>query len=327
MSWQRVCCLTLEMGRLLPAVATLCAAVVACAPAIRRIGPAPTAAQLSQLWVERNTRALNLFDGPPSPLTTADARPDVDARFDVISRDTSGFSITYRVRDARKRVWHVKVGPEAQTEVVASRLVWATGYHALPSYFVERWIAVERKDGAKGSLLGGARFRPHELGLKSLGEWSWQQNPFVGTEPYRGLLALMMLLNSTDLKNPNNERFAVTTGERDQATQWYVVKDLGASLGETGRMDPRRGDIASFEREPFVVSLDGSFVRFGYRGRHRELLEQITTADVRWICDRLRRLSDRQLRDAFRAGHFNEEATARYVARLRQKVDEGLRLP
>ena len=100
----------------------------------------------------------------------------------------------------------MKIGPEAQTEVVASRIVWALGYHQVPSYFVERWIAVDK---AKGSMLGGARFRPHELGLKSLGEWSWQQNPFVGTPPYKGLLVLMMVLNSTDLKNENNTRYDV----------------------------------------------------------------------------------------------------------------------
>ena len=47
---------------------------------------------------------------------------------------------------------------------------------------------------AKGAQLGGARFRPHDMRLKSRGTWSWQKNPFVGTTPYNGLLALMMVL-------------------------------------------------------------------------------------------------------------------------------------
>src|SRR4030095_14173384 len=114
--------------------------------------------------------------------------------------------ITYRVKDQRQREWNVKIGPEAQTEVVASRIVWGLGYHQVPSYFVERWISVT---GTKGDLLGGARFRPHEMGLKSRGTWSWQQNPFVGTPQYKGLLVLMMILNSTDLKNDNNELYDV----------------------------------------------------------------------------------------------------------------------
>jgi hypothetical protein len=274
---------------------------------------------MAQFWTEPSG-ARNLFEGPPA--VTA-ARPQADARYTVVKRDTGGFSITYRVRDDRDHEWSVKVGPEARTEVVTSRIVWAVGYHALPSYFVERWIAV---DDAKGSMLGGARFRPHELGLKSLGTWSWQQNPFVGTRPYNGLLAMMMLLNSTDLKNDNNELFEVVNDRLDDAHRWYVVKDLGASLGETGRFDPRRGHIESFEREPFIRGVDNGLVRFGYRGRHRELLRGISVDDVRWICERLRKITDRQWQDAFRAGRFTSDETSRYIARLKAKIDEGLTL-
>lgn len=275
---------------------------------------------MAQLWVDPDP-SRNLFDGPPSIIA---ARPHTDARYTVVKRDTRGFSITYRVRDERGAEWHVKIGPEAQPEVVTSRILWALGYHALPSYFVERWIAV---DDGKGAMLGGSRFRPDELGLKSLGEWSWQENPFVGTRPYNGLLAIMMVLNSTDLKNDNNELFAVESERRGPAKRWYVVKDLGASLGETGRMDPRRGDIDSFEREPFIRGVDKGHVRFGYRGRHQELLDdRISVDDVHWACERLRAVTDKQWHDAFRAGHFSGDETARYIARLHEKVQEGLSL-
>jgi len=275
---------------------------------------------MAEFWIDPDGRPRDLFAGPPSP---AVARPQRDARYEVLDRDVRGFSITYRVRDARGRIWHAKIGPEAQTEVVASRIVWAVGFHQVPSYFVERWIAVEK---SKGALLGGARFRPHELGLKSLGTWSWQQNPFVGTRPYNGLLVLMMILNSTDLKNDNNELYAVEGPRREAVARWFVVKDLGASLGETGRMDPRRGDIDSFEREPFIRRVDAGSVRFGFRGRHQELLARIGVEDVRWMCERVRRITDRQWRDAFRAGNFSDDVASRYIARIRQKVDEGLRL-
>ncbi len=275
---------------------------------------------MAELWVDPDGQARDLFSGPPSP---GGMRPERDAPYDVLERDARGFSITYRVRDARGRVWHVKIGPEAQTEVVTSRIVWALGFHQVPSYFVERWIAVDK---AKGALLGGARFRPHELGLKSVGEWSWQRNPFVGTRPYNGLLVLMMILNSTDLKNQNNELYEVEGAAREVARRWFVVKDLGASLGETGRMDPRRGDIDRFEREPFIRGVDNGIVRFGYRGRHQELLARIQVEDVHWTCERILKITDRQWRDAFRAGNFSEEQTRRFVARIRQKADEGLRL-
>ena len=128
----------------------------------------PTQASIAELWIEPGKTPRSLFDGPPG--VAVKDRPVTDGRFDIISKDTAGFSVTYKVRDAAGRKWSVKIGPEAQTEVVASRIVWAVGYHQVPSYFVERWIAVDEK--AKGAQLGGARFRPDEMGLKSKGIWS-----------------------------------------------------------------------------------------------------------------------------------------------------------
>ena len=308
------------MCRSLGLATVILAAIVACAPAVQPTGAdTPTSADLAEFWIDPGPQPRNLSDGP-----RADApQPSVEARYDVLARDIAGFSITYRVRDAQGREWHVKIGPEAQTEVVASRIVWALGYHEVPSYFVERWIAV---DHGKGQLIGGARFRPHEMGLKSRGMWAWQQNPFVGTRPYGGLLVLMMVLNSTDLKNENNELYEVVGEATEGARLWYVVKDLGASLGETGRMDPRRGYVEGFEREPFITGVEDGRVKFGFRGRHQELLQHIAVDDVRWTCNRLTKVTDRQWSDAFHAGGFTDAQTTRFVARIRQKIDEGLAL-
>jgi hypothetical protein len=284
-------------------------------------GSPPPAAPIAELWIDPGPTPRNLVDGPEA--IPAKDRPATDARFDVISKDVSGFSTTYKVRDAAGRKWSVKIGPEAQTEVVASRIVWGAGYHALPSYFVERWIAVA---DAKGSQLGGARFRPDEMRLKSRGTWSWRRNPLVGTPQLRGLVALMMVLNSTDLKDDNNALYDVEGAPREGAARWYVVKDLGASLGETGRMEPRRGYIDGFEKEPFISGVKDGQVEFGFRGRHQELLDQVRVEDVRWICERLQKLTDRQLHDAFKAGNYSDDVAARYVARIRQKINEGLAL-
>ncbi|HUR34592.1 MAG TPA: hypothetical protein VM032_12405 [Vicinamibacterales bacterium] len=276
-------------------------------------------AELAELWVDPgpNPRNLEFGVGGNHP------RPEPDAQYEVIEKDTRGFSITYRVRDSRGAEWNVKIGPEAQTEVVASRLLWALGYHQLPSYFVERWIAV---DNARGQLLGGARFRPRDLALQSKGIWSWQANPFVGTREYNGLLSVLMLINSTDLKNDNNEIYEVEGEPRERARRWYIVKDLGASFGETGRVDPRRGYLEGFEREPFLEAPSDRYARFAFRGRHQELLRRIPVVDLQWACQRVLAVTDRQWRDAFRAGNYDELATERYVARIRSKAQEGLGL-
>jgi hypothetical protein len=296
-------------------------ALTACMlPKVQRTGPSPSPEQLAELWIDIAPTSRNLYDGP----LFDGVKPASDSRYEILERDPRGFSITYHVRDQHGREWNVKIGPESQTEVVTSRIVWALGYHEVPSYFVERWIGVEK---SRGQQFGGARFRPRELPMKSVGEWSWQKNPFVDTRPYNGLLVLMMLLNSSDLKNQNNEIYEFTGGAREQASRWYVLKDLGASLGETGRFDPLRGNIDAFERERFITGVkDNGRVEFAYRGRHQELLGRITVDDVRWMCERVQRIGDRQWRDAFRAGNFDESLIARYVARIREKADEGLKL-
>jgi hypothetical protein len=304
-------------------VGSLLAGAAACVPpSPRRTGPDPSPRQLAELWVEP-AAPRNLIDGP----LFDGVKPSADARYEILDRDTRGFSITYRVRDEHGRTWNVKIGPESQTEVVTSRIVWALGYHEVPSYFVERWIGVE-KDGGRtaGHQFGGARFRPHDLPMKAVGTWSWQRNPFVGTRPYNGLVVLMMLLNSTDIKNENNTLYELEGRSQEQASRWYVVKDLGASLGETGRFDPRRGNVDAFEREPFVLDVSDGHPVFGYRGRHQELLDGITVDDVRWMCERVRRISNRQWHDAFRAGNFAPPVIERYIARINQKADEGLDL-
>jgi hypothetical protein len=302
------------------------ALAVCCGGCVRpTVGPTgvgrPSTSQLAQLWIDPRDTPRNLFDG----VGGARRQPQAERRYQVLDRDTHGFSITYRVKDERGAEWNVKIGPEAQTEVVASRIVWAVGYHQVPSYFVERWTAV---DHGRAQVLGGARFRQRtkDLGLDSKGPWSWQRDPFVGTRAYNGLLALMMIINSTDLKNDNNELYEVEEAAREEARLWYVVKDLGASLGETGRFDPRRGYIDGFEREPFTIGIDNGFVRFAFRGRHQELLQHISVADVKWTSERVLRITDAQWRDAFRAGGYDQAVAHRFVARIKQKAEEGLAL-
>jgi hypothetical protein len=302
------------------------AAVMVCdgcvRPAVRRTGTAaPSPSELAQLWIDPQGADRNLFDGAGGRRR----KPQPERRYEVLDRDTRGYSITYRVKDERGDEWNVKIGPEAQPEVVASRIVWALGYHQVPSYFVERWTAV---DDGHAQVLGGARFRPRnkDVGLESKGIWSWQRNPFVGTRAYNGLLVLMMIINSTDLKNDNNELYEHEGAAREEARLWYVVKDLGATFGETGRFDPRRGYLNAFEREPFVAGVKNGFVRFAFRGRHQELLAHISVDDVKWTSERLLRISDDQWGDTFRAGGYDQATARRFVARIKQKAEEGLAL-
>ena len=61
-------------------------------------------------------------------------------------------------------------------------------------------------------------------------------------------------------------------------------------------------------------------------GATTRCFDDITPADVRWICGRLQRLRDAQWQDAFRAGGYPPVDAERFIRRLKQKIAEGLAL-
>lgn len=213
--------------------------------------------------------------------------------------------------------------PEAPTEVVASRLLWGVGYHQPPIYYVSTWAA---QGGPYPNPQLPARFReskPDLQGLDAQGTWSYYRSPFVGTKELNGLLVLQVMLGNSDLKDQQNAVYTLKE-PLEGAARWYVARDLGQSFGRTGVIDPPRGDIKVFEDTPFITGVAGGFVRFDYRGRHGRLVDRMTPDDVRWICERLQRLTDRQWDDAFRAGGYNPQMSARFIKRFKQKIAEGL---
>lgn len=293
--------------------------IYGCAPPIRSTAPGPlTRGQLAEFWQDVDPRGRDLFGGVGGSRVV----PDPDAEFVMLARDASGFSVSYDLRGPLGVEWSAKIGPEAQPEVTTSRILWGMGYRQPPVSYLARW---RLRDGEALRTEGPARFRPKLEDFKNAGTWSWQQNPFVDTQAYRGLIVLLMIVNSTDLKNDNNAIYEWYENAR-VVERWYVVKDLGASLGTTGKYYPERNNVDLFEQHGFVTGVEKGRVRFAYRGRHQELLDIITPRDVRWTCDRLARLGQRQWHDAFRAGGYDRAAADRYVRRITEKIRQGQRL-
>jgi hypothetical protein len=203
--------------------------------------------------------------------------------------------------------------------------LWGVGFHQPPIYYVASWNA-EKAASPNPQL--PARFRekgPALNGLDAKGEWSYYENPFVGTREMNGLLVLQAMLGNSDLKTAQNVIYELTT-PLEGAKRWYVARDLGQTFGRTGVFDAPRGDPRVFEETPFILGVDKGKVRFDYRGRHKVLFQDIAPADVRWICDRLSRLTDQQWQDAFHAGGFPPPVAGRFIRRMKQKIDEGLAL-
>jgi hypothetical protein len=204
-------------------------------------------------------------------------------------------------------------------EVVLSRVLSAAGYHQPPVYYLDHFRLTDRKGTHEQA---GGRFRPKVKELKDRGEWSWQRNPFVGTRPYQGLLVILMLFDSTDLKNDNNTLYEFRSSHGVE--WWYAVRDLGSALGETGRLDPKRNDPDIFERHKFISQLHPRYVEFSYHGFHQELYkDRITPGDVQWACDLVGRLTDRQWHDAFATAGYEPSVADRFIAALKTRIDEG----
>jgi len=294
----------------------------------------PWDAPLAELWQSPNavnTQGLykgtiasrDLFDGPWGP----ERAPDPRATYTFIERKQHGTNPGITVRDPQGREWHVKQPPhteqgaEGPIEVVLSRVLSAVGYHQPPVYFLP---SLTVKDAAGTHVEPGGRFRLTEQSIKSVDTWSWQRNPFVGMRPYQGLLVILATFGSSDIKNENNVLYEVKD-PGDGPKHWYVVRDLGTALGETGRLAPLRGDPDIFERQAFILDVRDGFVRFNYHGWHQELFRQIAPLDLAFASDLMEQLTDRQWADAFRAGGFPPREANRFIAALHERIAEARR--
>jgi hypothetical protein len=132
----------------------------------------------------------------------------------------------------------------------------------------------------------------------------------------------MMLFNSTDLKDSNNSIFEHRSGDRVEL--WYVVRDLGSALGDTRRLGPFKSDPDAFEQHPFIIGVKRNYVQFAYSGYYEKYVrDRISPDDVVWATRLLGGLTDKQWRDAFRAGGYDQQTTARFLGTLRKRIHDG----
>jgi hypothetical protein len=278
---------------------------------------------MSSWWqAPDDLQSRDLFYGPWG----AAHAPDPQAEYTFVRPKTGGFNPGMIVRDPQGREWHVKQpsgrsGDEGPSEVALSRVLSALGYHQPPVYYLRSF---KMRDGSGVHMEQGGRFRLDSPALVSQGEWSWQKNPFVGQRPYQGLLVILLLFNSSDLKNSNNTLYEYKPTASAASRHWYVVRDLGLCLGETGRFSPERNNLDVFSRTRFITGESHGFVEFDYHGLHKELVRRrITRDDVRWAAALVGGLTDRQWQDAFRAGGYEPGLAMRFIEILRGRVAQA----
>ena len=260
--------------------------------------------------------------------------PDPSMPFTYLSRKKSGTQKKIVVQDIHGDKWTVKFGPEARPETAATRIVWAVGYHVDQDYFVPRARIV----GQKNIDARDVRFERHGDGYKEIGNWSWEDNPFLGTREFEGLKVLMALLKNWDLTTRNND---IVRRKKESGPQIYYVADLGATLGRTGTIlngmplfgnmpvnlsfapNKAKGNPDAFADERFIREVSGGRVYFNVRrSLSRSRINSVSVECARWMGALLGRLSDKQLTDAFCASGYSPDETALYVSVLRVRIIE-----
>ncbi|MGH9933023.1 MAG: hypothetical protein ACREA9_27890 [Pyrinomonadaceae bacterium] len=248
------------------------------------------------LWrAPNNIKSRNLLLGAGGEAM----KPDL-SRVTFIAVKEGGWSTKYRVRDGKGNEWVAKLSKEAQPETAANRLVWAAGYETEVVYLVPEL-----------EIMGKGKFKNVKLearpkGIKRTGFWLWDSNPFLGKPEFQGLKIMMVLINNWDMKDDNNAILA-TKGVTDSERR-YIISDLGATFGKTGGVFSRsRNKPSDYVKSEFVKGVNGNVIDFNYGGKNQKLFDGLTVADARWLAGWLGRLSDEQIRDAFRAANYTPD--------------------
>jgi hypothetical protein len=266
------------------------------------------------LWQQPgDINSRDLFLGPGG----AEMRPDL-RRITFIKEEKGGYSKKYRIRDGSGREWVAKIGKEAQSETSAVRLLWGLGYFTEVNYLVPR-ITIP----GKGTFTN-VRLEARPDNWKRGDEWKWKQNPFTGTPQLQGLKIMMALINNWDLKDSNN----VIIKERGDDELRYVISDLGATFGHASttpilwRITRSRNNPEKYVKSNFFEKVKGDRVVLHFGGKNRGLLKDIRVDDAQWLAGLLSRLSDQQLRDAFRAANYRPDEVNLLAREVRERANE-----
>jgi hypothetical protein len=304
-------------------------ALVACANSPHAQQQAGSAGDIAELWQEpADLLERDLVNGPGG----AELAPTPNGSYEFVAFKTTGTNPGYDVKDASGRLWSVKLGIEAQSEVTASRILWAMGFPQPASYFMDKFTLT----GADGGVKMNARFRTDLPQWRSAGEWSWQENPFAGAPQFRGLIVAQLVLNNWDLKTTNNRIYEATNPAATPRRQ-FMVRDVGSSLGYakqfrlftmlgTPGAQGSKNDLEGFEQQGFIEKVEGNKVRFDYRGVNQPLVDSVTVPDVIWACEQLAKIPDGHWQAAFRAGWYPPEHADRYIKKIKEKIAQGLAL-
>jgi len=252
------------------------------------------------MWEKVSIAQRDLFYG----LGGREMQPNL-SKITFIKEETGGHNKKYRIKDGSGRVWVAKLGREAQPETAAVRLLWALGYKTEINYLVPS-ITIPTKGTFKNVRLEA---RPENI--ERLGNWDWRNNPFNGSRELQGLKIMMVLLKNWDIIEVNNNILG-TIGKSGNELH-YIVGDLGRTFGRLGnnnfpviyRLGRTTGRPKHYARSILVREVEDGKIELSYKGKLRDIFNNISVAQGRWLADMLLQLKDKQIEDAFRAANYS----------------------
>jgi hypothetical protein len=316
---------------------------------MRRVeGDAPLQSSRAAIWRDPGLLTAQDVAAGPCGRDGGPAEP-----FHFVEEHDTGSQPCVSIRDARGREWRVKWGQEVHTEVFGTRLAWALGYFAEPSYFIASGVIHDTRDLRRANecidergQFHDARFELSESGVTRHFDahgWAWHDNPFAGTRELNGLKILMMLVSNWDNKDVRDVARGSNTAifeypvdpvgfavRRTVTEARYLIIDWGAALGAWGNNVLKRGrwDPEAFaaQNPNFIAGVSEGRVQFGYQGqRTADLVENISVEDVRWFDRRAQAITNDHndhLRAVLTASGATTAETDRFSAALRERLDQ-----
>ena len=268
------------------------------------------------IW-EEPAGELDLFLGPGGEEMVPNLR-----KVTFVKEDKNGHNKKYEIKDASGRTWIAKLGSEAQPETAAVRILYGLGYKTEINY-----LAPKLTIPGKGTF-ENVRLEARPDGVERLDEWKWKENPFVGTNELQGLKIMMVFFTNWDLLDLQNKVLQV----RDEGgpEHHYVISDLGATFGKLGnnnlpfffRLGRKTNDPATWGEAGFISDIEDGKIDFDFKGKGRGLMDDITVEQGRWLADKLKRLTDRQIKDAFRAANYSPDEIELLMVGFKGRVAE-----
>jgi hypothetical protein len=267
------------------------------------------------MWEAVNIAERDLFLGPGGE----EMRPDL-SNITFIKEEKKGASKKYRIKDGAGRIWVAKIGRESQPETAAVRLLWALGYKTEVNYLVPT-LTIPGKGTFQNVRLEA---RPDEI--ERLDEWKWKENPFVGTKEFQGLKMMMVFFNNWDIVDVQNKILHADGASGKELH--YIISDLGATFGKLGnnnlfivyRIGRKTNNPTKYIDSTFIDDVKDGTIDLAYKGKNRDLFDDVTVEQGRWLAELLNQLTDKQIEDAFRAANYSDEDVKTLALAVKNRI-------